>query len=1057
MVTLTRHGIPDFAENPTVTSIQSGSWFDPTTWSSNAVPADSAIVRVDTGHTVTYGGVSAARISALGVEGTLTFSTSIPSELNIKDFLVYENGTLNIGTATNPVTSNVDIIFSDIATIRVTDPNQWGTGLLLLGEVNIHGATMPRTWIDITIDPLEGDTSVTLEASPIGWKAGDIIIFPGTTVEPLTRLGSGNPSVPSIVKSEERTISSISGNVINFTVPLVYDHKGGRDINGVLVGMPHAGNLSRNVTFSSENPNGVRGHILTGERAKFSMMYAELKDLGRTTIDALNLNRVDADGVITHYGTNIIGRYSMHMHHLMGPLNPTDTGYQFFFEGNSIFGGEKWGLAVHNSHWGMVRNNVIYDVQGSSIMTEQGNEKGNEFRDNFMVKVGEEIESVWNPLYGGVRHVWHQGVNILPFADYGWEGTHLWFVGNDHIVTGNVMANAKYANMMFSGRPAPGAGFDLNYPNVPLHRGADIDDPSHWYKYAYPEVAPSVIEVDNNVGYASSVGFWASIAGDLTAPGNPIKNTLNWNIKQRGAYVARNRGAAFDGFTLISDQAVSNAADRGRHNDGVFMASSTYHSGGNSFTNFRIEGFTLGVDLPQTTSITTLGFTPALETVFTNGHLQNYINMRETSTKRGSRRTVLTDVSMALNPGSTTIILRTPRNLLQYFGVANAGNDILNLSTFDVINHQKIPGNDFGVYFAQQAQDYVMLERRNKQGVLYSEQNCPTLGLTNAECMLQHGVATMGSVATCDPAVTPQEADFLPAITCPANGGTPPIVTDKVLTLGVLDTSNHGNTWLGLVNTTGLITASFQGTAGDITLSVEAYDVDFVDEVEVLLNGSSIGHLSVGIEILNGGDTFTITAAQQLAGQNIITFENTDAAWTWGITNVMVEAIPTATDITLALGVLDTSQHGNNWLGLTNPTGMVTASFQGTTEDVNLSVEAYDMDFADEMQVLLNGTHIGFLTMAPGVLNGGDTFLITASQQLPGQNVITFQNQNAAWYWGITNVLVELNDVILTTADVNPLIVVDIMEERDRLVSLSSPVITPEAALLIIIDAINGL
>ena len=72
-----RHNVPDFAINPTVTSVTSGDWFSGSTWSNGTVPTTDDIVLIDDAYTVTYAGSSTDSIKTIGVKGVLTFHNAI--------------------------------------------------------------------------------------------------------------------------------------------------------------------------------------------------------------------------------------------------------------------------------------------------------------------------------------------------------------------------------------------------------------------------------------------------------------------------------------------------------------------------------------------------------------------------------------------------------------------------------------------------------------------------------------------------------------------------------------------------------------------------------------------------------------------------------------------------------------------------------------------------------------------------------------------------------------------------------------------------------------------
>ena len=116
----------------------------------------------------------------------------------------------------------------------------------------------------------------------------------------------------------------------------------------------------------SENPLGTRGHTFYTARAAVDLEYVRFQDLGRTdALRELDNSTFNPAGQVTHVGTNQVGRYAVHLHHLMGPENPTNTGYQFKFIGNTVSGAKKWAVAVHDTSFGLLDQNVVYDAQGA--------------------------------------------------------------------------------------------------------------------------------------------------------------------------------------------------------------------------------------------------------------------------------------------------------------------------------------------------------------------------------------------------------------------------------------------------------------------------------------------------------------------------------------------------------------------------------------------------------------------------------------------------------------------------------------------------------------------
>ena len=247
----------------------------------------------------------------------------------------------------------------------------------------------------------------------------------------------------------------------------------------------------------------------------------------------------------------------------------------------------------------------------------------------------------------------------------------------------------------------------------------------------------------------------------------------------------------------------------------------------------------------------------------------------------------------------------------------------------------------------------------------------------------------------------------------------PPTDADIALTIGVTENGSFGNSFNGQSDADGIITASFENTGQNLNLFVKGFDIDFANEVQVRLNGNVIDFLSVGPNNeLNSGDVFSIAASQQIAGTNTITFEQMlNDTYKWGVTDLLLQAAgsppppppPTGADIALTIGVTENGSFGNSFNGQSDADGIITASFENTGQNLNLFVKGFDIDFANEVQVRLNGNVIDFLSVGPNnELNSGDVFSIAASQQIAGTNTITFEQMlNDTYKWGVTDLLLQ--------------------------------------------------
>src|SRR5262249_42874519 len=203
--------IPNFGAHPTIRTIASGNWSNAKIWSAGRVPAAGDLVSIDPGYTVTYDVNSTAALNTLEIQatGTLTFRTDLNTHLVVGNFLVLEGGSLVVGTAANPIAPTVqaDIDIADQAINTSTDPQQFGTGLIVLGDVTMHGAT--RTpFATLAQEPHAGDTALHFAPPVTGWQAGDDPLLPDTRTLP----GDGATGYVYQPQWERVTVQSVSAD-----------------------------------------------------------------------------------------------------------------------------------------------------------------------------------------------------------------------------------------------------------------------------------------------------------------------------------------------------------------------------------------------------------------------------------------------------------------------------------------------------------------------------------------------------------------------------------------------------------------------------------------------------------------------------------------------------------------------------------------------------------------------------------------------------------------------------------------------------------------------------
>ena len=85
-------------------------------------------------------------------------------------------------------------------------------------------------------------------------------------------------------------------------------------------------------------------------------------------------------------------------------------------------------MSIHGSHYGLIEGNVVVDMDGAGIVTEDGSESGNRFEHNFVAAIrgsGQVVDA--RRARDGIGH----------------EGAGFWLGSDNNIVVGNVAAGVR--------------------------------------------------------------------------------------------------------------------------------------------------------------------------------------------------------------------------------------------------------------------------------------------------------------------------------------------------------------------------------------------------------------------------------------------------------------------------------------------------------------------------------------------------------------------------------------------------------------------------------------
>lgn len=312
------------------------------------------------------------------VSGTLVIARNQDTTLRFTHFMILPGGTLDAGTAADPILRKVTFIIRDVPIDPARDPFQWGNGLLNFGKQTRVG--MPKTsFLQATGSLAAGATTLTLADDPNNWAVGDELLIPDTDKPVITGDGLQLTAVPSR-REAKVTIAAIAGRQVTLSKPLDFPHLAITDPQGVVVLRPRVANLTRNIIVASEHAatplSGTRGHTVDiGHDATWDIRSNEFVQLGRTSNTPLD----DFVAATTHFGTNQRGKYAEHHHHVGSAVGSVDQGN--VYRGHPLT--TKWALAVHATSDALVKDNVGIDFPGAIFVTEDGYEVRNVFDHNF--------------------------------------------------------------------------------------------------------------------------------------------------------------------------------------------------------------------------------------------------------------------------------------------------------------------------------------------------------------------------------------------------------------------------------------------------------------------------------------------------------------------------------------------------------------------------------------------------------------------------------------------------------------------------------------------------
>jgi hypothetical protein len=284
---------------------------------------------------------------------------------------------------------------------------------------------------------------------------------------------------------------------------------------------------------------------------------------------------------------------------------------------------------------------------------------------------------------------------------------------------------------------------------------------------------------ENNEAYGAMESgltfWWIGTRAESPVPNMPesvIKNFTVWHVFNRAIYHYPANHLTVDGLVVRGSREEAGA-------NGLCCQLGVdfgdYYGKDITYRNFNIQNRTAGF----AGSILTGGSTVRME----NGYLRNQINFTAGTMSNVSysaeilapRHYELRNVRMIPTPEIDRFQPSGYNIVLGYS--ADPVRAVTLPDTIKVYDYQGVPGDNFQVFYQQQAPNYIVPQSIYNDDGTRKLIGAPVADLTNQEAWSQFGVAVAGAVAPC----STTRPEILNGFVCPLNAPTPPAAPGKAI------------------------------------------------------------------------------------------------------------------------------------------------------------------------------------------------------------------------------------------------------------------------------------
>jgi G8 domain/Secretion system C-terminal sorting domain/Right handed beta helix region len=353
-------------------------WSDPATWGGTKPTAGDAVI-IPAGKHIILDENSPA-LASLTVNGMLEFDRK---NVSLTSNWIMVMGSLHVGSAAMPFTQQATI------NLTGTDMNQnimgMGTrGLMVMGgTLELHGTPPTKTFTKINAHAPTGATNLTL-AETVNWNVNDQIV-----VTPTDYMGTGATQKVSISALSGTSLTTSAGmNAYRWGL-MQYATASGMSLTAaaapasVVAGTPtqlderaEVGNLTRNIVIQAPND----ALWITNKFGCHIMIMRNGTTQGMAHVSGVEIRRGGQDGRL--------GRYPFHWHMLSyeGSATLADATGQYI-RSSVVNESVHRGIVVHGTNGVEISKNVLYNIKGHGVFTEDASERRNIFNENLVLHV----------------------------------------------------------------------------------------------------------------------------------------------------------------------------------------------------------------------------------------------------------------------------------------------------------------------------------------------------------------------------------------------------------------------------------------------------------------------------------------------------------------------------------------------------------------------------------------------------------------------------------------------------------------------------------------------